>query len=207
MEAAWKEGREISDQVLIRKILSGNDHAFRLLVEKYRTDLFRVVYAVLRDQKDAEDATQEVFIKIYHSLPKYENQGFKTWITRIAVNHAIDMKRKRDRRREDVVEGAQFESMIVQGHGVEAQLVTNEQRRLVRERLHELPENYRNMIYDFYIEEKSYQQIAEEQEMQVKAVETRLYRARHWMKKHWKEDDFQWPISRMSSGGNMWIMK
>jgi RNA polymerase sigma factor (sigma-70 family) len=160
-------------------------------VEKYRTDLFRVVFAVLRDQKDAEDATQEVFIKIYHSLPNYENQGFKTWITRIAVNHAIDMKRKRDRRREDVVEGAQLESMVVQGHGVEAQVVTSEQRRLVRERLHELPENYRNMIYDFYIEEKSYQQIAEEQEMQVKAVETRLYRARHWMKKHWKEDDFQ----------------
>lgn len=63
-------------------------------MEKHRDYLFRSIYSVLKDQKEAEDATQEVFIKIYTSLPKYENQGFKTWITRIAINHAIDMRRK-----------------------------------------------------------------------------------------------------------------
>ncbi|WP_307197152.1 RNA polymerase sigma factor [Neobacillus niacini] len=61
--------------------MDGSDHAFRLLVEKYRNDVFRTVFAVLRDQKEAEDAAQEVFMKIYSSLSQYENQGFKTWMT------------------------------------------------------------------------------------------------------------------------------
>lgn len=190
MEAVGKGERVISDQVLIQKVLSGNDHAFRLLVEKYRTDLFRTIFAVLRDQKDAEDATQEVFIKIYHSLPKYENQGFKTWITRIAVNHAIDVKRKRDRRREDVVESMELQSNTVQQESVESEIISRERNRLVRERLNEIPANYRDVIYGFYIAEKSYQQLAEEQQVQVKTIETKIYRARHWMKKHWKEDEF-----------------
>lgn len=159
-------------------------------MEKYRTELFRTVYAVLRNQKDAEDATQEVFIKIYHSLPQYENQGFKTWMKRIAVNHAIDMKRKQGRRNEEMVETLQYESLASPQDGVEAEVISIERRRLVRERLEELPDNYREVVFGFYIAEKSYQQMAEEQKVQVKTIETKLYRARHWMKKHWKEDDF-----------------
>ncbi|WP_433956910.1 RNA polymerase sigma factor [Cytobacillus horneckiae] len=190
MEAGRKGEREISDQVLIQKVLSGNDHAFRLLVEKYRNDLFKTIFAVLRDQKEAEDAAQEVFLKIYTSLPQYENQGFKTWMTRIAVNHAIDMKRKRERRREEMMEVVDYDSAAPQNNSIEVKVIRNETRELVRQRLHEMPDNYRNVIYDFYIKEKSYQQMAEEQNLQVKTIETKLYRARQWMRKHWKEDDF-----------------
>lgn len=190
MEAARKGERVISDQVLIKKILSGNDHAFRVLVETYRTELFRTVYAVLRNQKDAEDATQEVFMKIYHALPQYENQGFKTWMKRIAVNHAIDIKRKQERRREEIVEALEYDALVSTRDHLENKVIKLEQRRLVRERLEELPANYREVVHDFYIAEKSYQQMAEEQQVQVKTIETKLYRARNWMKKHWKEDDF-----------------
>ncbi|MCM3760681.1 sigma-70 family RNA polymerase sigma factor [Alkalihalobacillus oceani] len=185
-----KGGREISDQVLLEKIKNGNDHAFRLIVEKYRTELFRVIYAILRDQKDAEDATQEVFIKIYHSLPTFENQGFKTWMTRIAVNHAIDMKRKRERRREEITEPLASQAAVSARDHVEAEVMLTEKQRLVRKKLDQLPSSYREVVYDFYIAEKSYQQMAEEQQVQVKTIETKLYRARQWMKKHWKEEEF-----------------
>lgn len=171
-------------------MLQGNDHAFRLLVEKYRNDVYRTVFAVLRDQKEAEDAAQEVFIKIYTSLPQYGNQGFKTWMTRIAVNHAIDVKRKHARRREEVAEALEQEALGTPRDGVEKEVIGLDQRRLVRKRLNELPENYRDVIYGFYIEEKSYQEMADEQKVQVKTIETKLYRARNWMKKNWKEDDF-----------------
>lgn len=143
---------------------------------------------MLRDQKDAEDATQEAFIKIYYSLPQYENQGLKTWMTRIAVNHAIDLKRKRDRRREDVMEASNLP--VSKSKNLERVVLSKEQRRLVHERLDELPINYREAIYDFYIAEKSYQEMAKEQQVGVKTIETRLYRARNWMKKRWREDDF-----------------
>ncbi|MFL6555950.1 MAG: sigma-70 family RNA polymerase sigma factor [Bacillus sp. (in: firmicutes)] len=171
-------------------MLEGNDHAFRLLVEKYRNDVFRTIFAVLRDQKEAEDAAQEVFMKIYTSLPQYQNQGFKTWMTRIAVNHAIDIKRKQVRRREEVAEELELQLVGTPKDSVEKEIMEIDRRRLVREKLDELPKNYRDVIYGFYIAEKSYQQMAEEQNVQVKTIETKLYRARHWMKKNWKEDDF-----------------
>ncbi|UII56369.1 sigma-70 family RNA polymerase sigma factor [Cytobacillus spongiae] len=170
--------------------MEGSDHAFRVLVEKYRNDLFRVIYAVLRDQKEAEDATQEAFMKIYTSLPQYENQGLKTWMTRIAVNHAIDVKRKRERRREEVSDRITAFELPAEQETVESAIIKKEQHDLIKKRMNELPTNYRDVIYGFYIEEKSYQQMAEEQQVQVKTVETKLYRARHWMKQHWKEDDF-----------------
>jgi RNA polymerase sigma factor (sigma-70 family) len=167
-------------------VLEGNDHAFRLLVEKYRNDVFRTIFAVLRDQKETEDAAQEVFMRIYTSLPQYQNQGFKTWMTRIAVNHAIDIKRKQVRRREEVAEELELQLVGTPKDSVEKEIMEIDRRRLVREKL----DNYRDVIYGFYIAEKSYQQMAEEQNVQVKTIETKLYRARHWMKKNWKEDDF-----------------
>ncbi|MEH7115623.1 sigma-70 family RNA polymerase sigma factor [Neobacillus niacini] len=171
-------------------MLDGSDHAFRLLVEKYRNDVFRTVFAVLRDQKEAEDAAQEVFIKLYSSLSQYENQGFKTWMTRIAVNHAIDIKRKLARRKEESVESLEHPALGTPKDSVEKELFEGERVTQVRKRLEELPENYRDVIYGFYIAEKSYQQMAKEQNVQVKTIETKLYRARVWMKKNWKEDDF-----------------
>ncbi|MCM3727141.1 sigma-70 family RNA polymerase sigma factor [Neobacillus cucumis] len=180
----------MSDTVLIEKVLEGNDHAFRLLVEKYLNDVFRAVYAVLRDKKEAEDAAQEVFMKIYSSLSQYENQGFKTWITRISVNHAIDVKRKQVRRKEDVVDVLEQQVLGTPKDSVEKEVIAQDQRRLVQRKLNEVPENYREVIYGFYIAEKSYQQMAEEQKVQVKTIETKLYRARNWMKRNWKEDDF-----------------
>jgi len=175
---------------LIEKVKRGDDEAFRLLVEKYRNDLFRVIYSVLKDQKESEDAAQEVFMKIYTSLPRYENLGFKTWITRIAVNHAIDIKRKQQRRREDVSEIVEIDSEAGEETSLESEVIHRERRKLVRERLNELPDNYRDVIYGYYIAEKSYKQMALEQNVQVKTIETKLYRARIWMKKHWREEDF-----------------
>ena len=69
-------------------------------------------------------------------------------------------------------------------------LLRKEQRDVVRDRINELPENYRDVIYAYYITEKNYRQIADEQQVEIKTIETKLYRARNWMKKHWKEDDF-----------------
>ncbi|MEH7385878.1 sigma-70 family RNA polymerase sigma factor [Bacillus sp. JJ1521] len=180
----------MQDEVLIDKAKAGDEHAFRLLVEKYKNLVFKAIYPVLRHEKDAEDASQEVFLKIYYALPQYSAQGFKTWITRIAVNHAIDVKRKKQRQHEMILEPDDLPALSSSEEAVVIPLLRKEQRELVKNRLHDMPANYRKVIEAYYIAEKSYKQIADEQQVEVKTVETKLYRARNWMKKHWKEDDF-----------------
>lgn len=145
----------------------------------------------MRHEKDAEDATQEVFLKIYYALPQYGSQGIKAWLTRIAVNHAIDVKRKKQRQQEMILEPDDIPTLSSPEENVVLPLIQKEQRELVKSRLHDMPANYRQVIEAYYIAEKSYKQIAEEQQVEVKTVETKLYRARNWMKKHWKEDDFR----------------
>ncbi|MFI8575579.1 sigma-70 family RNA polymerase sigma factor [Rossellomorea aquimaris] len=172
---------------LIEKAKNGSEHAFRMLIEMHKQYVFKCIFGVLRNQKDAEDASQEVWMKIYTSLPQYEHQGFKTWMTRIAVNHAIDCKRRQARQKEELVDDLPVkESQDV----VVRRLLRKEQKQLVLRHLEEVPESYREVIEGFYIKEKTYQELANEQHVQVKTIETKLYRARLWMRKNWKEEDF-----------------
>ncbi|WLR53338.1 sigma-70 family RNA polymerase sigma factor [Bacillus tianshenii] len=176
----------MEDEKLVRQVLAGNEHAFRILVATYHQPLFKAVYPILRNEKDAEDAVQESFIRIYYALPRYQFQGLKTWMTRIAVNHAIDMKRKAMRQVEAVHEPIQQAG----GENLETFVIRKEEHEAIRRKLAELPTNYRDVIQAFYIDEKSCREIASDEEVTIKTVETKLYRARQWMKKNWKEEDF-----------------
>ncbi|WP_342394392.1 sigma-70 family RNA polymerase sigma factor [Salipaludibacillus daqingensis] len=161
-----------------------------MLIEKYRSVIFQTTYGVLRNEKDAEDAAQEVFIKIYSSLPKYEGKGLKTWMVRIAVNHAIDVKRKKERRREEVMEESGLQLVTASLDSVEETYIQKELGHHVRRRIDDLPENYRRVVYGYYIEEKSFEVLANEQGINEKSIRVKLHRARNWMREHWKEDDF-----------------
>jgi RNA polymerase sigma factor (sigma-70 family) len=179
----------INDQPLIERAKSGDPQAFRLLAEAWSAHLYRVVVPILRDEKEAEDAVQEALIKIHAALPTYEGMGFKTWITRIAVNQAIDMKRKLQRRPALATDTSDdFPEPV--GDSPDRPILKKELRELVRSRLNELPESYRDLIIDYYLRGKSSKEIAEAKAMKPKTVEVKLHRARNWMRKHWKEDDF-----------------
>ncbi|KPV56901.1 DNA-directed RNA polymerase subunit sigma [Paenibacillus sp. A3] len=162
-------------------------------MDKYGNYLFQAVYGVLRSTKDAEDVTQEALLKIYASLPQYRYQGLKTWLTRIAVNKAIDFKRSQDRKKEDLTDDWEGHTPPepLQSNPVETQIIRRERSTYVRERLDRLPENYRDVVVAFYIEEKSYQQIAEEQQVAIKTVESKLYRAKQYMRRVWKEEEWE----------------
>jgi RNA polymerase sigma factor (sigma-70 family) len=184
-----KEGREISNDIFIEKLKRKDEKAFRLLIEEYGNAIYKAVFAILKDKQEAEDATQEAFIKIYNSLPNYQSLGLKTWLTRIAVNHAIDMKRKISRMKEDL-HNEKIDKAKSSSNAVLPLLLKNEQHAVIHKKISEIPINYREVIYAFYIEEKTHKEIAAQQEVEVKTIETKLYRARKWLKQHWKEEDF-----------------
>lgn len=83
------------DTVLVRKFKDGDEKAFDQLYEKYRISLYSICYRYTRNDADARDVTQEIFIKVYRNLKKFnEKSKFFTWLYRITVNTCISFKRK-----------------------------------------------------------------------------------------------------------------
>nr|WP_272913649.1 sigma-70 family RNA polymerase sigma factor [Pontibacillus yanchengensis] len=172
----------------MEKVKQGNQQALRMIIERYKGYLFKIIYNVVRDETEAEDLTQETFIKMVDALPDYEAKGFKTWLSRIAYHKAIDAKRKRNRRHEELTEG--FEWQSTPSDSAEDDWLQQQKQNKVVGSIQKLPQGYRGVVHAYYIEGKSYSIIAHEQCLAEKTVEMRLYRARKWMKNNWEEDEF-----------------
>lgn len=145
---------------------------------------------MLQHPKNTEDVLQEVLIQMSDSLPDYRGQGFKTWITRITVNKAIDFKRKAyENKEEPTDQNMAQEEWVKRGDSVEEEVLRKERNQRIRQKINELPPKFKEVVYAYYIEGKSYQEIAETFQLEYKSVESRLYRARKWIQKNWKEHD------------------
>lgn len=80
---------------LVRQFKNGNEKAFDQLYDKYRVSLYSICYRYTRNEADARDVTQDIFIKVYRNLKKFnEKSKFFTWLYRIAINTCISFKRK-----------------------------------------------------------------------------------------------------------------
>ena len=84
---------------VIREVLAGNTDAYRVLMERHFVAVHRVAFRITGNESDAEEATQETFVRAYNKLGTFrEDAAFATWITRIAMNTSINLveRRKRD---------------------------------------------------------------------------------------------------------------
>src|SRR5579872_2820322 len=82
-----------------KRELPENTRSYEMLVQRYLRRVYSITYRVIGNKEEAEDITQEVFIKVYHGLKKFEQQAsFSTWIYRIATNTALDSLDKMERR-------------------------------------------------------------------------------------------------------------
>ena len=88
------------DGVLITSYRNGNEAAFNLLVDRYKSKVFTTIFLIVKDQDVAEDLLQDVFVKVLHTFnsDKYNEEGkFQPWVMRIAHNMAIDhLERQKD---------------------------------------------------------------------------------------------------------------
>jgi len=85
---------------LVERILSGDTLAFEEFIQIYRNQIYAIAYKLVGNKEEALDITQEVFVKIYYSLSKWNSKAnLSSWIHRIVVNHTIDVLRKDSRRK------------------------------------------------------------------------------------------------------------
>jgi RNA polymerase sigma-70 factor (ECF subfamily) len=145
-------------------------------MQRHQEAVFRVAYRILGRREDAEDAAQETFLLIYRNLDKYTDHGlFWPWARKIAVN--VCLKRlPMEIPTGDVEELAEMEQECVAP--VEVEILRQVEREQVRGAIEGLPAPYRVVIVLRYLEDMSYREIADELEVPVTTVETRLFRAK-----------------------------
>lgn len=176
------------DELLVKKAIKGDDDSFRRIVEKYQGLVYAICFNITGQRQEAENLAQETFIQVYRSLSRYKNKGFKSWIGKIATNKAIDWKRKRCLENEGkVVYLEDIEEITTESNLIHDELVKKENTKKLLELCNKLPEIYSTVLIKFYIQSKSYNEISKEDGISVKTVESRLYRAKHAIRRQWKE--------------------
>ena len=177
-----------SDQELLRGLRAGEDDAFERLVRLYTGRMLAVARRFLPNEEDARDAVQDAFLSAFRAIDRFEGEArLSTWLHRIVVNACLMKLRTRRRRPEGRIEDL-LPGFLEDGHfatpaapwqeSADALLESAENRKLVRDAIEGLPENYRTVLLLRDIEGFDTLRTAEELGMTTAAVKTRLHRAR-----------------------------
>ncbi len=170
---------EKKDDVLITLFQTGEDDAFRVLVERYQERVRNLIHSIFHDPALVDDLAQEVFIKAFLALPNFRfESSFYTWIYRIAVNKSRDEMRRRK-----VKKWLSFASMAETTdkefhEKTSVHPVNNEAQELVAKGLELLPEKFRVPILLKDIDGFSYEEMADVMQCELGTVKSRLSRGR-----------------------------
>jgi RNA polymerase sigma-70 factor (ECF subfamily) len=178
-------GSKTNDQRLVERVQQGDKRAFDLLVLKYQHKIVKLVMRYVRDPSEAQDVSQEAFLKAYRALPKFRgDSAFYTWLYRIAINTAknyiVAMNRRPLEYDLDTQEPESYEwsANLKNEDTPEGILLREELRGVVEATMDLLPEELRTAIMLREIEGMSYEEIALAMECPVGTVRSRIFRAR-----------------------------
>ncbi len=176
---------EKTDEELAALVRGNNNDAFGVLMNRYQPKLLRYGKKFLANEENIKDVVQEVFIKTYQSMQSFDaTRSFSTWIYRIAHNAFANAIRKKNR---DPVIFLDFDALTAHP-GYEIDPAGEEERKemqiLIDKGLEVLTPNYREILTLYYIEELSYQAIADILRVPMGTVGVRLSRAREALKNY-----------------------
>jgi RNA polymerase sigma-70 factor (ECF subfamily) len=164
-----------ADEAIIQLVQAGRgQEAFERLVPAYRRRVFGLAYSILRDRAAAEDLAQEVFVKLWHALPRYDGRArLPTWIYAITRNAAVSALRTR-RRAASMSDPAVREA--VESLAAAPDAVPDEAG--LRRHIEALPEKQRLAVTLYYLDERPVDEVAEMMGLPANTVKTHLHRAR-----------------------------
>ncbi|WP_224246860.1 RNA polymerase sigma factor [Hyalangium gracile] len=178
------------DLTLVKRVRSGDQRAFKLLVERYQRKVYAVALGMLKDKEEAMDVSQEAFVKVYKYLDHFKGDAsFYTWLYRITVNICIDIIRKRAGAGGESVEFDETLPMDVSEANIGAlgsRLGTNPQKSALRRELAEkiqealaaVPEKHRAILLLREMEGMSYEDLSRTLDIPKGTVMSRLFHAR-----------------------------
>lgn len=170
-------GAGAEEAFLIERAGEGDQAAFGALVERYQNAVYNLAYRMLGSPEEAEDAAQEIFVRIYRQLARYDpGRKFSTWVLTIATNYCIDQLRRRRMQfvpLENIIPWARARET-----GPEGAALDREARDEVQRLLRDLPEKYRAVLVLRYWQDLSCAEIADVLKLPEGTVKTQLHRAR-----------------------------
>lgn len=158
---------EMTDEQLVKVYIGGNNNAFDVLLKRYQLKVFNYLYSIVKNQEQAEDLFQDVFVKIVVRIKKgqYTEHGkFSSWLMRIVRNHMIDYFRTAPA--DIIVSNDASEVDLFNDRNVavnenrETELINRQTLREVKELIAMLPENQRDVVIMRYFDELSFKEIA-----------------------------------------------
>ncbi len=160
------ERNKVNESELISAYIRGDENAFAILVNRYKSKVYTTIYLVVKDSYVAEDLTQDTFIKAIRTLKdgRYNEEGkFLPWILRIAHNLAIDYFRRAKRYPNVVFEDGSsvFNSLNFAEDSVESSQIKRESHEHLRSLIKMLPQQQREVLVMRHYEDLSFQEIAE----------------------------------------------
>lgn len=175
---------------LVSRARLGDEAAIRALVQQNNRRLYRVTRAVLDDDRDAEDAVQEAYLRAFTRLDSFRgDSGFATWLTRIALNEALQRLRRRRRTLPDQAAETRSAHVIVfpESHSAmdpESATARHQLRGMIEGAVERLPRPLRLVFVLREIEELSTAETAGQLGLPEATVKTRLHRARRQLREH-----------------------
>ncbi len=175
----------LKDVELVELVLAGQQNAFEAIVERYKDAVQNLAYRMLGNPTEAEDVTQEVFVRAYTQLATYKPaHKFSTWLLSIASHLAIDQLRRRRFLALPLEDVPFLEWMADLGIGPEQSALQGEQQDEIQAYLQRLPSKYRAVIVLRYWYDLSYEEISTALNLTPALVKARLHRARELLARY-----------------------
>lgn len=171
----------MTDYEIVKECLKGNKDAFSEIVSRYKNLVFSKVYNAIGNYEDTLDLSQEIFVKIYKNLERYDpDYSFSTWVIRIAVNHTIDYMRK-NKIKTVPIEESEY-NIHHTAVSPEQEYLKREDREKLNSAIDSLSDKYRLPLVMYYSQGMKYAEIAEVLNIPLTKVKNRIYRARRMLK-------------------------
>jgi RNA polymerase sigma-70 factor (ECF subfamily) len=196
MPAAPRLSDKTPDSQLAALAAAGDPRAFEAIMRRHNRLLFRTARSILRSDADAEDAVQDAYLGAWRAMGTFRDDAkLSTWLVRIVLNEAL----KRVRRRASnivmfdsgaAVSGEQLEASMEADHDEQPELAASrtEMRRLMEERIGELPELFRTVFMLRAVEEMSVEEVSAALDIPETTVRTRFFRARAQLRESLSRD-------------------
>lgn len=172
-----------TDRELIDRTLSGDGHAFGVLVERFQRKIYRVAYAIVRDDAEADTVTQDTFVQAYTHLARFQGRSeLETWLTRIAINRSRDSLRRRrflSLFTRDEEEGETMIEPVDDRPDPERQIMSVQLRTAIQRAERQLSAQQKTIFRLRHYENLSLEEIANHLGLRAGTVRAHLFRAIH----------------------------